>query len=239
MTREVLELEPVVALRFTDGATGLRVRDALRVDATLGSRVRALSHADGGGGWSLHPEGGNLPASLRLRANDPLGRYLPVRGKVDTTGALPVTRSIELAAAPGRSLPSGHAEVRATVLDRATRAPLPGLRLDLTCNARTSTGRADARGDVLVSFPWPAPPQGLDAAGPPAKQTWTVNVRASAPDPPASADPREFVLDADATFTAKRVCAAADGDAALADQTLRYGVPLILTTQGEKALLIA
>ena len=48
-----------------------------------------------------------------------------------------------------------------------------------------------------------------------------------------------FALDPAVTFTARRAFAATTGTAALPDQTLRFGAPLVLHTDSDPALLVA
>ena len=48
----------------------------------------------------------------------------------------------------------------------------------------------------------------------------------------------DFALDPGATYSDRRIAAKTTGAAALGEQTLRYGAPLVLTTEGETALLV-
>ena len=225
MTTELLSLTPVLALAFTDVATGERVVDGLAVTVAHRGRTLGLAHADGGRGWSLHELRGPVPDALTVTVRDAFGRFLPVRTVVATADPPPVL--ITLASAPARPAPASHAQVRATVLDEQTRAPLPGLRLEVTCADVTATGFADARGDVLVLLPWPRATPAM-AAKPPPDRTFAATVKVAVPDPAPPAD--AFALDPAAAFANRP---------ALPEQELHYGVPLVLHSAGETALLIA
>ena len=180
-----------------------------------------------GAGWGLHVR--PQPGAITARIEDPALRFLPV------VTALP-RPTVELSSAPGRAVPAGYAAVRATVLERATRAPLPGLRLTVTVAGRDAVGHADARGEVLVCLPWPKTPTAVDTP-PLGDRTWAATVKAAVPAvAPAGGD--DFALDPGATYSDRRIAAKTTGAAALGEQTLRYGAPLVLTTEGETALLV-
>jgi len=68
-------------------------------------------------------------------------------------------------------------------------------------------------------------------------RTWTATVAAAVPDV-APAGGADFALDLGATYTDRKLAAKTTGATALGEQTLRYGTPLVLTTEGEKALLV-
>jgi hypothetical protein len=220
---------------FTDTATGLVVRDGLRVIARLPREERALVRSINGSGWSLHLDR-TPPAAVALQVDDPEGRYLPVATTL-ATGGPPV--ELGLSSAPGRTVPFGRAEVRAELRSRATGAPMPGARLEIACAESTAHGHADATGQVLVVLPWPKPPAGIAGTTTPlADRTWPCAVKVAEPDT-APADGPAFALDPAVTFTARRACAAKTGNAALPDQTLRFGAPLVLHTESDSALLVA
>jgi hypothetical protein len=230
-TTETSVWRPVAGVRFTDGATGIVVRDGLTVSARIGRTTHALVRSRDGAAWGLHafPE----PAgAITARIADEAHRFLPA------VATLPRGLSdIELSSAPARAVPVGYAAVRATVLERTSRRPLPGLRLTVTVAGATATGHADERGDVLVCLPWPKTPANVGGTPPLAARTWPATVTAAVPDAePAAGD--DFALDPGATYTDRKLAAKTTGAAALGEQTLRYGTPLVLTTEGETALLV-
>lgn len=221
MTSELLVRRPVRRVRVTDPVTG-EPPAGLRATALTPRGPRAM--VAGRHGFALHalPE---VPVTGAVVVEDPHGRFLPAT----TTGDVLV-----LPSAPSRPAPASHAAIRATVLRRATGAPAAGARLDAECGDRTTSGFCDARGEVLVLLPWPAPRSGLAAARRPwPAQRWEVVLRAhvpsGAPLPVDPAAPRE----------AKRVFARATGQAALGPLELRPGHELVATSGEDTHLLIA
>jgi hypothetical protein len=223
---------PVAWIGFTDAATGMAVRDELRVSARFGRRTQALVRSIDGAAWGLHLAPEPPAGTITAHVDDPARRFLPAVATLPRHGS-----QLALASAPARAVPTGYAQVRATVLDRITGAPLPGLRLTVTVAGTAATGYADGRGDVLVCLPWPKTPASVGASSPLADRTWTASVKAAAPDP-APAAGRGFALDLAATYRDRRLAAKTVGQTALGEQTLAYGTPLVLTTEGEKALLV-
>jgi hypothetical protein len=231
---ELLRLPTALIVSFTDAATGLVVRDGLRVVARLRGDARALVRSLDGAGWSLHLDRA-APASVALRVDDPEGRYLPVETEPATGGA---PARFELASAPGRSVPPGYAVVRAEIRKRSTGAPMPGSRLEITCDGHTARGHADATGQALVLLPWPKAPAGIAGTTPLLDRTWACDVKVAEPDTAPPAGPA-FALDPDVPFTARRAFAEKTGLTALPDQTLRFGASLVLHTESDPALLVA
>lgn len=223
---------PVLGVAFSDAVTGVAVRDGLRVSARLGGRTRALVRSRDGAGWSLHSDREPPAGEVALHIEDDQARYLPAVVSLAAGFA-----TFTLAAAAARSVPVGFGQVRATVQDRATRRPLPGVRLDVTVAGVTRSGHADGRGEVLVCLPWPKTAPAVAGTLPPADRTWSVAVKAAVPaqPPPAGAD---FALDLAAAYSPRKIAAKTGGGAALPHQTLRYGTALVLTTEGETALLL-
>ena len=223
---------PVAGVRFTDAATGLPVRDGLRVSARIGRTTHELVRSRDGAAWGLHRAPEPPPGAITAHIEDQARRFLPA------VATLPRSLSaVALSSAPARAVPAGYAEVRATVLDRDTREPLPGLRLTVTVAGKPAAGHADARGDVLVCVPWPKTPANVDGTPALGDRTWPATVTAAVPDV-APAGGAGFAVDLGATYTNRTVAAKTTGADALGEQTLRYGTPLVLTTEGEKALLV-
>lgn len=212
---------PLVGLRFVDAATGLPVREGLRVSAHVRRAEHELVRSRDGAAWGLHLDPAPPAGPVAVRVADAARRFLPAIAEV---GAGMTTHA--LASAPARPVPPGYAEVRATVLEEGPeREPLPGLRLTVTVAGTPATGYADERGDVLVCLPWPKSAPGVALR----ERSWTATVAAAGPDvPPARGE--DFALDLDATYTAREVV--------LGEQTLSYGAPLVLKTQGADALFV-
>jgi hypothetical protein len=223
---------PVAGVHFTDAATGLAVRDGLRVSARIGRTTHALVRSRDGAAWGLHRAPEPPAGTITAHVEDEARRFLPA------VTTLPRSLSaVALSSAPARAVPAGYAEVRATVLDRLARKPLPGARLTVTVAGKAAAGHADGRGDVLVCLPWPKTPANVAGTVQLGDRTWAATVTAATPDvaPAAGAD---FALDLGATYSDRRLAAKTTGDDALGEQTLRYATPLVLTTEGEKALLV-
>jgi len=212
---------PLVGLRFVDAATGLPVREDLRVTAQVRRVEHELVRSRDGAAWGLHLDPLPPAAPVVVRVTDAARRFLPAIAEV---GAGMTTHV--LASAPARAVPPGYAEVRATVVQEGpAREPLPGFRLTVTVDGTPATGYADDRGDVLVCLSWPKSAPGVALR----ERTWKATVAVAGPDvPPARGD--AFALDLDATYTAREV--------ALGEQTLSYGAPLVLKTQGADALFV-
>jgi len=230
--RDASTWKPLAGVAFTDAATGLAVHDGLRVSARIGRTTHALERSLNGAAWGLHLAPEPPAGAITAHIEDSARRFLPA------VATLPRGRSaLALASAPARTVPAGYAEVRAFVLDRATRTPLPGLRLTVMVAGTTAVGHADGRGDVLVCLPWPKTPANVNGTPPLGDRTWPVTVKASVPDVAPAGGP-DFVLDLGATHTDRKLAAKTTGAAALGEQTLHYGTPLVLTTEGERALLV-
>ena len=207
------------------------MRDGLRVSARVGRADHELVRSRDGAAWGLHLEPAPPAGPIAARVADAARRFLPT---VTAVGA--GVTAVELFSAPARAVPAGYAEVRATVLDRATRKPLPGLRLTVTAGGASFVGHADGRGDVLLCLPWPKTAAAVDGTPPLHDRTWPMTVAAATPK--AALEGEDFVLDLDATYTNRTLAAKATGTAVLGEQVLAYGAPLVLKTEGADALLV-
>jgi hypothetical protein len=147
----------------------------------------------------------NLPPSrwFRLEMDDPYGRYLPIR----TTLRIPRARGLAvpeceaellppgapaaspprathlpLFDAPGRTVPTGMASLRATLVDGATGESARSAVLEVREDGRfLGRGISDASGQVVVIFTYPQPALPPIPASPPS----------SPPGPPLPARPLE------------------------------------------------
>lgn len=108
------------------------------------------------------------------------------------------SRFLPLFSQPSRPVPPGTAAVRARLLHESDRSPAAFAALEVTPKpgADPVRGIADARGEVVVLFPYPqpaglvgSPPSGTKQ--PLTKSTWNVGVRVFAPpaaSPPGAGD---------------------------------------------------
>jgi hypothetical protein len=151
------------ALRCVDGNSG-RPLSAPQITA---AGVRLVRNQ--GGGFVLMDR--TEPGDLVLQVTDPSGAYLPRRLRLElprdpdpahSEDPSSLFRPVDVAlySAPATLAPSGWAVVRATVVDAATNAPLPGalLRLVRSADGRVlGRGIADWRGRVageaLIAVP--------------------------------------------------------------------------------------
>lgn len=244
-------------------AAGLDIR-ARPADAAGDPRTARLSAAPAGHyytqdlpGLRAHelPQAGDpapAPRDFVVAVTDPAGALLPARFQV----ALPQAglarpacvagEIIDLFSAPARPLPAGRAALRASLrelprqddLDAAPRAAwaLLELRRGATLLGR---GLADARGEALLLFPWPDPPN-LPVGGTPFAHAWslslTVRYQPQA-DPPAAVPDYCALL---AQPVANIVTAFGDPPTTAAELnlTLNYGRELLAVSPDQRALYV-
>ncbi len=173
---EVLPLSAILGLRFSDATTGAHVSDGLIVEARpLDSPfpwTAAVRTNSGNYSFRRLPRVssasavGSRPYLVQVR--DRAERFLPIAFRIDLPlaesgiwqptppeeGALPA--GVYLFSAPGRSIQSGWAVVRASLLDIDAGVPAAYAVAELTFeNEVTVYGIADARGELLIAFPYP------------------------------------------------------------------------------------
>ncbi len=213
-------------------------------------------------------EGGEVddPAPLarlfEVSVADPRGRVLPTRFRVSLPqnrlahltcpGALPADPPIEhfpipLFSAPARSAPAGWAAVRASLRelppgdpDTATPAAWALVRV-LKGATLLAQGLADARGEVMLAFPYPEPP---DAGATPRSafdHRWGLTLSVCY----ARLDPKTVpLLCTVLAQPAKSLARSVAGDPPVVDPgadlslSLRYGQPLAVATTGARALFV-
>lgn len=209
---------------------------------------------------------GDDPALLarlfEVAVNDPRGRVLPSRFRVRLPqnrlahlacpGVAPGDPPIEhfpipLFATPARSVPAGWACVRASmrelpVADPDKAPPAAWALVDVFQGAtRLATGLADARGEALLAFPYPEPPDAGAGTRSAFDVTWPLTLSLRYRRQSAASIPLLCDLLAQ---PAKPVARSAAGEPPVvvmgADLSisLRYGQPLAVATPGARALFV-
>jgi hypothetical protein len=146
------------------------------------------------------------------------------------------SRFLPLFSLPSRPVPPGTAAVRGRLLYESDRSPAAFAALEITPKpgADPVRGIADARGEVVVLFPYPQPAglAGSPPAGtkqPLAKSTWNVGVRVFAP--PVGSPPGVDGLPDLCTFLHQSPATLLTGSSPpteLTEATLEYGRELVL-----------
>ena len=96
-----------------------------------------------------------------------------------TSPAMRLPQGVPLLGTPARPVPAGQAVVRATLVDADNAAPAAWAVLEVALDGHLlGRGVADARGEVVASFPWPEPADPLPVFSP-----------GSPPGPPAPPHP--------------------------------------------------
>jgi hypothetical protein len=263
-------------VRFWDRVTGRVVSDGLEVveaasgahAAANGSGVFVLHELPGmrasefGAGddafWASPP----TAEKIVFTVVDTLGRFMPfaftadvpLRGLFVEDCGLPaasppdaVVGGVPLFSAPTRVPPAAIAAVRADLWDVGMDAPAAWAVLEVTAAGEVYRGVADARGTVVVLFPYPEPP--WHGSSPPpgsralSQQQWplTLTVRygpayASPPLPDPAAPSAAPDLCAVLTQPAGTLLAVDSPHTALGSQTLAFGRELVLRTPGLSVL---
>jgi hypothetical protein len=153
-------------------------------------------------------------------------------------------RELPLYSAPSRPVPPGMAAVRARLVHASDRRPAgwAALEVDPRSGGVPFRGVADARGEVLVLFPYP-PPGGLVLSPPSGTKrsltdtVWTIGLRAFLPHPGSPPEPaelpelRRLVEQVPTTLTTT-------ASTPVGEATLRYGRELVLRSPDDAVLLV-
>lgn len=207
-----------------------------------GLRAHELPHPD---------DPAPAPSDFLIEAVDPSGTLLPARLSVTlpqaglARPACVAGEAIDLFSAPARSVPAGRAVLRASLRelprrddpDAAPRAAWAVLELRQGA-ALLGRGLADARGEALLPFPWPDPPN-LPAGGSPFAHAWTLSltVRYQAKADP-TALPDYCALLAQPAAGIVTAFGAPPTTAAELTLTLNYGRALLAVSPGQRALYV-
>jgi hypothetical protein len=203
-------------LRVVDAATRAAVSEGIEV--TVGG-TRATTNTSG-----VFVTHAVAPGTYTVAVRDVVGRFLPLELAVD----VPVETLVEapLLPAPARPVPPGFAAVRAQLRDAVLDEPAAGAVLEVAPpDMPAARGAADARGAVLVIFPYPEPlgepgsPPSTSTLRPLGTETWPVRVRALYRGP-------------------ARLLASTSPPTELTEATLAYGRELILRTDDLSELLL-
>ncbi len=209
---------------------------------------------------------GDDPALLarlfEVTVNDPRARVLPTRFRVrlpqnrlahlECPGAAPGDPPIDhfpipLFAAPARSVPAGWACIRASVRelpvgDPDSAEPAAWALVDVFRGATLlATGMADARGEVLLAFAYPEPPDAGATARSAFDVSWPLTLSLRYRRQPGASIPLLCDLLAQ---PAKPVARSVAGTPPVVDLgadlslSLRYGQPLAVATTGARALFV-
>jgi hypothetical protein len=164
--------------------------------------------------WAAPP----VQRAYRIDVEDQLGRFHPFHFRADLPardlfvehcssppGSPPAgVEALPLFATPGRPTPPATAAVRAQLWDVHADAPAAWARLDVgAAGRRLASGVADARGQVLVLFPYPElqPSFALSPTSPRGRfsdQTWELELAVFYPSvgaPPTSPGERRDLCD--------------------------------------------
>lgn len=203
-----------------------------------------------------------LSRSFEVTVGDPRDRVLPARFRLNLPqnrlahlscpGATPADPVVDhfpipLFATPARVVPAGWAVVRASLrelplADPDVAAPAAWALLDVFNGATLlATGMADARGEVLLAFPYPAPP---DAGATPRSafdHQWSLRLAVRYQRSAAASVPLLCALLAQPVKSIARSVAGAPPAPVLGADlpiSLRYGQPLAAATPGARALFV-
>lgn len=274
-TLEAVTRTALLGVRFWDRVTGHAVADDIEVtDSASGRRLRrnrsgvfvlhdypGLRASAFGAGeddfWASPPAG----AELTLTVNDRSGRFLPLRFTADVParglfvedcgipGSPPdfSVVGVPLFSASARMAPAGVAAVRAELHDGVADEPAAWAVLEISApGTPVYRGVADARGSVVVLFPYPEPPWHGSSPPPGSRalsdQVWTVDVAVryspatTSPPPGLPSQPPD--LCAVLRQSSATLLETASPAAPLGAQTLEFGRELVLRTAGHSHLLV-
>ena len=203
-----------------------------------------------------------LARLFEIAVDDPLGRVLPTRfhltlpqnrlARLLCPGALaadPPTEHfpIPLFSAPARSAPAAWACVRASLrelplADPDMAAPAAWALLEVRAGAiLLATGMADARGEAIVCFAYPEPPDAGASARTAFDHQWQLSLTVRYQrQPPATIPLLCALLAQPVRQIARSVAGAPPAPVLGADLpiSLRYGQPLAAVTPGARALFV-